>query len=362
MPDRRHVLTPDALMMMEAIARTGSFAAAARELGKVPSALTYNVRQLEEALDVLLFDRSSRQAQPTAAGLELLHEGRRLLQEMQAVANRVKRVASGWEATLSISVEDILSTATVFDLVEAFCCLRPEPGSGQGPATRLRRRSDVLAGTWEALISGQVDLAIGVAGEHANPGGVEVRPLGEVPFVFCVAPGHELARAAAMEGPDGGSVGGSVGGALRGAVRRSAQGSLGDTGAPLEHDRLVAHRAVAVADTAQKLQPLTRNLLPGQDVLTVPTMRTKLEALVRGLGCGYLPEPMARPWLAAGKLVRLQTVSGEPVAKLHYAWRAERGPGSLGRALQWWLTQLESPHTRQALIERHPVDVTNAAP
>jgi DNA-binding transcriptional LysR family regulator len=54
--------------MMDTIARTGSFAAAARELGKVPSALTYSVRQLEDALDVLLFDRSSRQAQLTAAG------------------------------------------------------------------------------------------------------------------------------------------------------------------------------------------------------------------------------------------------------------------------------------------------------
>jgi DNA-binding transcriptional LysR family regulator len=67
MPDRRHALTPDALAMMDTIARTGSFAAAARELGKVPSALTYSVRQLEDALDVLLFDRRSRQAKLTAA-------------------------------------------------------------------------------------------------------------------------------------------------------------------------------------------------------------------------------------------------------------------------------------------------------
>src|SRR5512145_3049370 len=86
---RRRVLTPEALAMMDSIARTGSFAAAAREMGKVPSALTYSVRQLEEALDALLFDRSSRQAQLTAAGSELLQEGRRLLQEMDAVANRV---------------------------------------------------------------------------------------------------------------------------------------------------------------------------------------------------------------------------------------------------------------------------------
>lgn len=354
--DRRHVLTPDALTMMDAIARTGSFAAAARELGKVPSALTYNVRQLEEALDVLLFDRSSRQAQPTAAGLELLHEGRRLLQELEAVANRVKRVANGWEATLSISVEDILSTDTMFDLVETFCSLRPEPGATQGPATRLRLRSDVLAGTWEALISGQVDLAIGVAGEHPNPGGVELRPLGEVPFVFCVAPHHPLAdqaRGAAFAAGWGGSAGAGFG--------KATGKSHGEPPSPhtipaLEHDQLVPHRAVAVADTAQRLQPLTRNLLPGQDVLTVPTMRAKLQALLRGLGCGYLPEPLARPWLAAGRLVRLQTVSGEPVATLHYAWRADRGPASLGRALQWWLAQLESPTTRRALVERHSAD------
>jgi molybdenum-dependent DNA-binding transcriptional regulator ModE len=75
MNDPRHVLTPEALTMMVAIARNGSFAAAARQLGKVPSALTYSVRQLEDALDVLLFDRRSRQAKLTAAGQELLDEG-----------------------------------------------------------------------------------------------------------------------------------------------------------------------------------------------------------------------------------------------------------------------------------------------
>ena len=96
---RRNALTPDALQMMDTIARSGSFAAAARELGRVPSALTYSVRQLEDALDVLLFDRSSRQAQLTAAGQELLDEGRRLLVEMDAVANRVRRVSTGWWRT-----------------------------------------------------------------------------------------------------------------------------------------------------------------------------------------------------------------------------------------------------------------------
>src|SRR6476661_3648902 len=105
MAQNRNVLTPEALTMMDIIARTGSFAAAARELGKVPSSLTYSVRQLEDALDVLLFDRRSRQARLTAAGEELLREGELLLQQMNAVANRVQRVASGWEAELTIAVD-----------------------------------------------------------------------------------------------------------------------------------------------------------------------------------------------------------------------------------------------------------------
>ncbi|MEN9416651.1 MAG: hypothetical protein RI988_271 [Pseudomonadota bacterium] len=325
---RHHALTPDALAMVDAVARTGSFAAAARELGKVPSALTYQVRQLEEALDVLLFDRRSRQAQLTAAGHELLREGRRLLQELEAVANRVQRVASGWEPTLAISVDDVLSSATVFELVEAFCSVSgaamagaggAEADSRHGPATRLRIRHDVLAGTWEALVSGQVDLAIGVAGHFTNPGGFEVELLGELSMVYCVSPHHPLARA------DG----------------------------ELDHDRLVHHRAVAVADTAQRLAPVTVNLLPGQDVLTVPTMHAKLDALLRGLGGGFLPEPMARPWLAEGRLVARPTAGGPRTARLHYAWRAERGAIGLGRALQWWLGQLASPTTRRALLERH---------
>lgn len=321
--ERSFALTPEALSMVDAIARTGSFAAAARELGKVPSALTYSVRQLEESLDVLLFDRSSRQAQFTAAGTELLLEGRRLLQATSAVANRVQRVASGWETQLAISVDDIVSMPIVFELVQAFCDVR-EPGAGSGshagPPTRLRLQSDVLTGTWEALVTGQVDLAIGVAARQADAGGVELRPLGELRFVFCVAPHHPLATLAE----------------------------------PLTDAQLVHHRAVAVADTAQRLTPTTLNLLPGQDVLTVPSMRTKLEALLRGLGCGFVPEPLARPQIEAGRLVAKHTARGDSVGPIHYAWRCdERGMPALGRALQWWLAQLERPATRQALLERH---------
>ena len=155
MTEARSALTPDALAMMEAIAQSGSFAAAARQLGKVPSALTYSVRQLEDALDVLLFDRSARQARLTEAGAELLREGERLLLEVDAVANRVKRVATGWEPELTLAVDSVISRTTMMELCEAFFAL--------DPPTRLRLREEALSGTLEALTSGQADLSIGVA-------------------------------------------------------------------------------------------------------------------------------------------------------------------------------------------------------
>lgn len=312
--------------MMDVIARTGSFAAAARELGKVPSALTYNVRQLEDALDVLLFDRRSRQAKLTAAGEELLNEGRRLLEQMDAVANRVKRVATGWETQLTIAVDGIMSPITMYELCEAFFALRPadakdsdELNDRSGPGTRLRLRTEVLAGTWEALTSGMADLAIGAAigRDYVPPPGIEVQLMGEMNFVFAVAPHHPLAR---IEGP-------------------------------ISEAELVRHRAVAVADSAQRIAPLTVNLLPGQDVFTVASTRDKLEAQLRCLGCGYLPEPLARDHIAAGRLVIKQTHRQRSAAQFGYAWRTGNGP--VGLALQWWLEQLKSSTTRRALIERH---------
>ena len=335
--DPRNVLTPEALAMMDAIATSGSFAAAARQLGKVPSALTYNVRQLEDALDVLLFDRRSRQATLTAAGQELLDEGRRLLGEIDAVANRVKRVATGWETQLSVAVDDVVSRATMLDLCAAFyadsmATAAPSPrgrasasqAAPSAPPTRLRLRTEVLAGTWESLVTGQADLAIGVTTHRELPTGVAMKELGRLDFVFALAPQHPLASARE----------------------------------PIADAEIVRHRAIAVADSAHRFVPLTVNLLPGQDVLTVSDMRDKIEALARGVGCGFVPEAMARSAIAAGRLVVREVERVRRVTTLGYAWRAPaapRGKSELGLALRWWLERLDNATTRQALLERHEV-------
>ena len=326
----RDVLTPEALGLIEAVHRTGSLAAAARELGVVPSALTYRVRQMEDALDVLLFDRSSRQARLTAAGHELLREGNRLLIELDSVAHRVKRVATGWEPQLTITADGVISSTTLFELCEAFYALNPP--------TRLRIRSETLSGTWETLVAGQADLAIGCIVEVTQSRGILNRSMGDLPFVFAVAPHHPLA---------------------------GESGSISDA-------QLQQHRAVAVADTTLRGSGISIGLLGGQDVLTVPTMHYKLEAQLRGIGCGFLPECLARPYLSTGRLVAKTVDRPRRALAMSYAWRghsaatasmpakkvinsgAQPAPAAAsGRALNWWLDQLARPATQLALLERH---------
>jgi len=309
MQNARDVLTPDSLTMLQVIAEAGSFAAAARQLGLVPSALTYRVRQIEDALDVLLFDRSARQAKPTEAGAELLREGGRLLQDIDAVANRVRRVATGWEPQLTLSIDGVISPHTMLELVEAFYAM--------SPPTRLKLRDGIMSGTREALTSGRADLAIGVSNIASDVAGLQQAPLGDLLFIYVVAPHHPLASM-----PE-----------------------------PITDAVMLRHRAVAVADSAQR-GGMTMGLLGGQDVLTVDTMQAKVQVQLRGLGGGFLPEPMVRPYLEAGRLVAKRVTRPERQLRLHYAWG---GPGftAPGRALQWWLQQLQSPTTRKALLENH---------
>lgn len=307
MPTPRDVLTPDALAMLQVIAESGSFAAAARACNMVPSALTYRVRQMEEALDVLLFDRSSRQAQLTEAGTELLREGAHVLAEIDAIANRVKRVATGWESQFTIAVDSIIDRATVMELCDAFLQLNPP--------TRLKLRGETLSGTLESLSSGQADLALGVVMDGNTHTGLLRESLGTVQFVFAVAPHHPLAQH-----PE-----------------------------PLSDAVIRQHRAVAIADSAQRGMALTIGLLAGQDVFTVADMPAKLDAQIRGVGAGFLPTCLAQPYIDTGRLVAKRVERAEQQVQSCYAWR-KGSQAEQGRALQWWLTQLQTPVTRAALL------------
>ena len=297
-------LTLDALMVLETIERKGSFAAAADELHRVPSAITYAVQKLEEDLGVPLFDRSGHRARLTDAGKELLEEGRRLLHAANELEARVKRVATGYEVELRVAVADLIPMSRLYPVFQEF--YREDCG------TRLRLLTEVYGGAWDALATARADLVIGAPGEGPAGGGYSTRPLGTVQWQFMVAPTHPLVAA-----PE-----------------------------PIPPPEIQKYRSIAAADSSRNLPPRTSGLLSGQDVLTVPHMREKIEFQCAGFGVGYLPVHMVREEVAAGKLVVKQALETKPQAQMFLAWRT----ADKGRALRWFLDRLDDPKRLEELL------------
>ncbi len=295
-------LSLDALQLVDAIDRTGSFAAAARELYRVPSTVSYAVAKLEEDLGTRVFDRSGPRVELTSAGRTLLEDGRQLLLGAQRLEHKVRRVAKGWEAEFSIALDVLFAPSLLAAEVAEFYSV--------ADSTQLRFVHEALSGAWEALLDRRADLVIGASGEGPAGGGYVTEPIGQLDFLFAVAPSHPLA-----------------------SIRR-----------PLNKSDLLAHRMVSVADSARRLPARTVGLLMGQDTLTVPSLSEKFRYQVAGLGGGFLPEPWVRSAIAAGHLVEKEVEEARAPENLFLAWRTEER----GAALEWWRTRLR----KIDLIER----------
>lgn len=100
--------TLDQLRALDAIDRLGTFAAAAKELHRVPSAVTYLVQNLEAALSVTLFERSKRTARLTPEGRRVLQLARTVLDGARALEAVAGDLAGGWEATLHVAIDGAL--------------------------------------------------------------------------------------------------------------------------------------------------------------------------------------------------------------------------------------------------------------
>ena len=307
-------LSLEALQILDAIDRRGSFAGAAKILYKVPSTISYTVSKLEEDLGVQLFERAGPKATPTEAGRELLKEGRHLLRAAQELEVRVRRVASGWESEFALGLDSLFPASLLAADIAAFY--------EDADSTRLRLVSESLSGTWEALLDRRADLLV-AAGEGPSGGGYVVEALGIVRFVFAVAPSHPLAGRRRVDAAE-----------------------------------LALHRAVAVADSARRLLPRTVGLQSAQDVLSVPDMQGKYALQRAGLGCGFLPEPCARAAIANGALVAVDVEEPKPDETFYLAWRT----GEQGEAQAWWQRRLRAPGVLDGWLQRLAATDYSATP
>ncbi|MGF1832897.1 LysR family transcriptional regulator [Photobacterium sanguinicancri] len=286
------LLSFEALLVLDAIDRRGSFAAASEELGRAPSSLSYQVQKLEQDLDLVIFDRSGHRAVFTKAGRLLLERGRLLLQAADEMVADASALAHGWELDITISYDGLLSFEEMLPLVD---------GLAKKSKTRLRFQEEILAGCWEALAQDRADLVIAPAPTVAPPE-VKIEPLGKQLGFWVAHPEHPI-----LQHDD-----------------------------PLDPLVRLQYRVIAVADTARNMPPLSHNILDDQPLLTVSTMHDKLVALKAGVGIGTLSSHYAKEAIARGELVMIKEEQAHEL-DIVLAWNRN----TMGKAKSWCIQQLK---------------------
>lgn len=287
-------LTLEALEVLDAIDRKGSYAAAAASLYKVQSKVSYTVNKLEEDIGVPLFKKQGRKSVLTPAGRVLLEQGRELLEAAERLVENTRQVGRGWGSCLNIAVDSILELSILYPLLDQFYDLQPD--------VEINLYEEVLGGSWEAVIEGRADIVVGAPEPPLNTNGLQIEKLSDVEWLFVAAGNHPLT-----------------------SVKQ-----------PLTEQVIRQHRAVVVRDSSRQLPPLTRRVFDQQARLVVPTLQQKINAQLIGMGVGFLPKFRIETYLKSGKLVALQLLEAESVSPLHIAWKK----GNNGKALCWFAERL----------------------
>lgn len=287
--------TLDQLLILLAVAETGSFSGAGRKLNRAQSVISYGVANLEAQLGVKLFERQgTREPQLTEMGKAILEDARRMTGVLQRIRARVEGHHRGLESEVAVAIDPVLPAPVLIGTLRAF--------AQQFETVALRLTIGSLGAIVDQVVKGDADLGIG-----GVPGAADVRliEIGLVTMVPVAAPDHPLAR---MTGP-----------------------------VPLEELR--EHTQLVVTDPSQRTR--------GQDfsVFAFRTwrlgdMHTKHLMIRAGLGWGGLPRWMIAEDLQRSLLVELDLEPFGQVQGPFFAMhRTDRQPGP---AASWLIDAFKS--------------------
>ncbi len=290
----KYPITLDALEVLDAIDRKGSFAAAANGLFRVPSAISYTVQKLEQDLDVVLFRKEGRKAVLTEAGKVLLDQGREILEATERLAIATKKTHSGFEPVFNIAIDSILDFDFIYPLINEFYSVLPD--------IEINIFEEVLGGGQEAIINNRADLIIGTGTDSLPSPGIKYHKIGEIEWTFAVAPGHELTKSPL----------------------------------PLSQQIIEQHRFIVVRDSARNQAPQSRRVFSKRPVLSVPSITEKIHAQCLGLGVGFLPFHRIQDKLEQGMLINLPVENTIPKEAIHMAWKTS----NKGKVLRWFIDKV----------------------
>lgn len=286
-------ITLDQLQVFLSVVETGSFSAAARDLGRAQSAVSYAIANLERLLEVQLFDRSGRLPVLTREGATLLADARSVHQRMEMLEAHARSMREGAESQVSLAVDMLYPTDSLREVLADFRQTYPHVG--------LLLRTEALGAVVELVLSGVC--RVGVSNSHlaAFPESLVSQSLGTVALFPVAAPDHPLAK---MQGP----------------VPRSVV------------DDFIQ---LVITDRSQRTAGVDAGVL-GSRTWRLAELATKHAMLLGGFGWGNMPSHSVSEDLAEGRLVRLNLEGWDvdivPLFSIH---RRDTPPGPATR----WLVE-----------------------
>ena len=306
-------LTLDQLRVLISVADEGSFSAAARKLRRVQSAVSQTMRNLEDQLGLVLWDRSTKLPTLTEQGRVILSAARRVSAEVEGLRKLAASLVAGMEPSVSLCLDALFPLPAAIELCREFAQAFPQ--------VELRVDTQTMSAVSGKVLRGEASIGVvspmGLSGSIGHK--LQRRVLAPIRMLPVVSPQHPLAK-------------------LRG---------------PLSMEQLDPYVQIVLSERSEE----ESQGVPDQAVLSSKTWRvsdlhTKHEMLRAGLGFGNLPEHLIGPDLRSKTLVRIHPASwGEDEHKLYLS--AIHVPELvLGPAHEWVLQRLAA--LCQALDKQSP--------
>jgi len=288
-------MTLEQLRSLCAIVEHGGFHAASEALFRSQSAVSIAIKNLEQELDLSLFDRSGYRPALTAEGQVIYGKAKSILSRAEELASIAGHFAQGEETEIAIALSAIAPVEQVVDVIKQL--------SESAPATRMSLQIENMGGTLERLLEKSVDFAI--AERYMPVDHTEELRLTSTEMVSVISPNFPLAgRYPAIRAAD--------------------------------LDRYVQ---VVVRDTSRNSPKQSAGLLEGASQWLVNDFDMKKRMILSGGGWGRMPRHRIAEELADGRLLALSGQGLEPLKIDMYLFRRAGEPmGTVGERL-WQLLQ-----------------------
>jgi DNA-binding transcriptional LysR family regulator len=261
-------MTLDQLVALDAIVASGTFRGAADRLNKAQSAVSHQIKKLEDELGFDLFLRDAYRPKLSPEGEVFFREVTRVLEQVHGLKTVAAGLRSEQEPMISIAMTATMSLDPILNILgdvgRAF------------PGTHIKLVTEMMGGPLARLMKGDADLIIaGLDGVPIDE--VETLLVGSITIQPVASPGFPAADRSGVKS------------------RREMQ----------------SYTQIIVSGTGGKDYDQSRDLLSGGQRWTVSDFQAKKSIIKAGLGWGGIPEHLMPAELAAGELVPL-AVEGYP--------------------------------------------------